>query len=58
MSKPHVAGMYLMTTHLYSPPLAKGGEGGFVTDLIFKSPLIPLFQRGRFDWMPAYYLRT
>jgi len=28
-------------------PLAKGGEGGFGELIIIKSPLIPLFQRGR-----------
>ncbi len=31
------------------PPLAKGGEGGFLNATIIKSPLIPLFQRGRFE---------
>jgi len=33
------------------PPLKKGGQGGFCscshTVLSFKSPLFPLFQRGR-----------
>jgi len=31
------------------PPLVKRGEGGFVNGIIIKSPLIPLFQRGRFE---------
>ena len=36
------------STYIF-PPLVKGGEGGFVDVLIIKSPLIPLFQRGKLE---------
>jgi peptidyl-prolyl cis-trans isomerase SurA len=44
----------------FSPPLAKGGQGGFATAgahaCRLKSPSIPLFQRGRPGTIPIYRL--
>jgi hypothetical protein len=46
----HRAGLQKINyMHFISPPLAKGGEGGF-REIIYKiplNPLIPLFQRGK-----------